>query len=88
MDLENFGQFIKHTYWESFESELQLEKVRKGESFHLIKSLFESCDLLTEEIEEKLTPRTYIELYKGEFEMDLKMRWTKKRFFFSIAGGP
>jgi len=87
MGLENFGQFIKHTYWESFESELQLEKVREGESLHLIKSLFESCDLLTEDIEKQLTPRTYIQLYKGEFEVNLIMRWTKKRFFFSIAGG-
>ena len=88
MELNNFGQFIKHTYWESFESELQLEKVSEGEALNLVKSIFESCDLLTKKIEQDLKSSSYLRLFKGEFEVGLKMKWTERRFYFSISGGP
>lgn len=91
INLRDHGQFIKHSYWESFGDEFQIEKVRKVESFLFVKSLFESCNLWTKEIEEKLIihiHHTYIELFRGEFEVSLGARWTEDRFYFSIEGGP
>ncbi|MCB0540299.1 MAG: SH3 domain-containing protein [Lewinellaceae bacterium] len=87
--LKGGHQYIEHSYWESYEYEIQLNKIRDCEGIQLIKNLFQVCDKLSDESENKLTDiGSYHNIEIGESWYSILIRKFDDMFIIKIMGGP
>ena len=78
-------QFVEHGYTDCIARELQIPNLRRSEGILLVKSFFQNCNLLDDEIERKIEKGGRQIIFQDDTTCILNLKWVGNRMYFVIA---